>query len=106
MLAWVTIGGGAAALAAGAVFGVLSRQALERRDALATDPTTWAEYQQEDDAARSRSLLANVLIGVGGTAAAVGVVLLLLGDGDAADTGALGLVPAPGGLLLMAGGTL
>jgi len=84
VLPWLVLGAGVVAAAGGAVFGILSRQALERRDAAEPRQTTWGEYQEAEDDARTLSMTANALYIAGGLAAATGAALLLLPGGGAA----------------------
>ncbi len=96
---WLALGGGAALLAGGAVFGMLAVQARDERDALkGTDPFH-DEIEARQQEAEGRALVANVLLGAGGVAVVAGVVLLLVGgdEPDAASAEGLRLVPPAGG---------
>ncbi len=96
---WLVLGGGGALAAGGAVFGVLAGSARDERDALKGAGTTYDAYQEKQETAKSRALVANVLYVAGGVAAATGVVLLLLDDGGAeAAAGRVRLTPSPAGL--------
>ena len=100
---WLVACAGVAAVAGGAVFGLLAGQAQSDRDALIDAPTTYAAYVEAEDKAKSRGLVANVLYGVGGLTVAAGAVLLLLGDATDASAG---LTLWPGGAGVVFGGTL
>ncbi len=99
---WAALGTGAALLAGGAVAGLLARQDESARDELlaetTSDKVTLAELEEADEAARSKALASNVLLGAGGVAAAAGVVLLLVGGPDEAEDVSAGVVAAPGGV--------
>jgi len=103
---WIALAAGGALLAGGAVFGVLSSQAAADVEGYHDEPgSAWkGDAQDAIDAADSRALTANVLLGAGAVAAATGVVLLLLDGGGETDEAAARLVPAPGGLALTFGG--
>ncbi len=95
---WATLGAAAGLLGGGAALGLLARQEEEARDGLLADAQTrpndvrYVDYEARDEAARSRALVANVLLGVGAAAAVAGGVLLFAGgDGAAAPW------PVPGG---------
>jgi len=99
---------GAAVLAVGVVFGLLSADA---QNTYATTPVrTPAEADDAlaaFDEARSRALVANVLYGVGGGLLLVGaswlVVELMVGRGPSAEPGSprasVGIAPLPGGVV-------
>ncbi len=76
--AWVALGGGVAALAAGGVFGVLARSAYSDEQAAASkgDP---AAYDTAYTAVKTRSRIADACFGVGAIAAGVGLYLALSG---------------------------
>ena len=87
LLPWLVGGAGIALLAGGGVFGVLSSQEIAARDDLVGRSTAgsvkYSEFEEADDAARTRALTANVLIGTGALAVVAGGLLLLLDDGPA-----------------------
>jgi len=106
-LPWAVLGGGAALVVGGGVLGVLSGQAVESRDDLVAkaeapgSDVTLADIQEQDDAAQSRALGSNVLLGLGGATVAAGAVLWLL----QADVLSAGAVEAqPGGIRITWGG--
>jgi len=110
-MSWVvpaTLGLGGALLAAGAVFGVLSRSSAAERDQLTEDSlgggVAYSKARDADEAAQSRALAANVLVGAGGVAAVAGVVLWLTGGGaEAEEAGAClpQVVPTQGGAVVV-----
>jgi hypothetical protein len=69
--AWSLLGGGAAALAAGVVFGLQARDAARRADA-ATSPAGWLAAERSWKSQRTRS---GVALAVGGVAVAGGAVI-------------------------------
>lgn len=73
----VVLGVGAAAVATGAVMGLLARDKEAEVDGFRDTPRsgTRGEAKSAQDSAESRAMLANVLYGVGGAAAATGLVL-------------------------------
>lgn len=86
----VLVAGGAAALVGGGVAGVLALQDFETEK----KATTRGGYEQAKQDTKTKSLVADVLYGVGGVAAAVGVILLLT---DRAPATSVSLSPVPGG---------
>ncbi len=101
-LGGVLLGVGAAAVATGAVFGVLSRTArdtvtdAERRDDVITG-VTQVEAQRLEAQSVSQAIVANALFIAGGVVAATGLVFVIVGP----DSQPLAqLTPAPGGLVL------
>jgi len=108
-LPWAVVGGGAALVAGGAIFGALGSQAEQERDDLLSTAVDKdqaaaqeAKAKEQDDLARSRSLIANGLYVAGGAAVVAGVVWwALAGDGQEAS---VGLQPLPGGVGLVVGG--
>ena len=90
----IAFGAGAALLAGGVTFGVLSSGAQRRRDDLkGAGPVPAARFVEEDSAAHTRALVSNVLLGAGAAAVAAGLVSALL-DGDDADVDGAGPVSA------------
>lgn len=79
-LEWILIGGGAAAAATGAVFGVLALQANSEFDDLQSMGASRAELEDQKSKVDDNALAADVLIGVGAVSAIAGVILLLTGD--------------------------
>ena len=106
-LAPATVGLGAALLAGGGVFGWLSSQSVEDRNALVgkswDDDIDCSDYQKHDDTAGRRALMANVLLGAGAVAAVSGVVMWWTASGGAEGTAAqrLRVVPAPAGAVVV-----
>ena len=107
-LALGSLGAGAALLVGGGVVGLMASQDETARDELIDESksrdVSLSEYQDKDDAARSKALVSNVLLGTGALAAAVGAVLWLTADDGAA--GWVGWAPAPGGAAVVVGGRL
>ncbi|MCK6550361.1 hypothetical protein L6R52_31280 [Myxococcota bacterium] len=98
-LAWSLIGGGAAVAAAGGIVGILAMSSNASFD----DATTPSEKLDLRDETKQRALIADVLIGVGVVAAAVGVVLRV----TAPDGTSVAIMPTTGAELtgLAVGGT-
>lgn len=69
---WIAVGAGAAALAAGAVLGVLARSSADARDRAATRGD-WAGYVNDDAAWRTRRTASGVALGAGAAAVAAGL---------------------------------
>jgi len=94
---WVALGVGAAALAGGAVFGLLAGQAEQARDD-ARDGGYYRDFVDEHDTAESHALTANVLLGAGAMAALAGGAWWLVAPADPAAAAAVS--PGPAGLVL------
>lgn len=96
---WIVAGAGAACLAGGVTFGLLSRSAWnDMKDAEeAGDSAAWSRSR---DRVESRALAADVLYGVGLAGAGVGTWLLLGGAPTRA-----GVVPIQGGAALLLEGS-
>ena len=93
--AWLALGTGAALLAGGTAFGVLSGSAKDSRDGLqGSEPVRYGDVAQHQEDAESHALWANVLLAGGAAAALAGVLMLLLADDAPADAAA-GPVRAP-----------
>ena len=88
---------------------LLAWQDATSRDELVEESLTadvrLSQVHEQDDAARSKALVANVLLGTGALAVGIGALLLATADDDPAAT-AVGLAPARGGWALVVGGTL
>jgi len=88
------LGAGAALLAGGMTFGLMSGAAEDRRNELqGAGPVPAARFVEEDDGAHGHALAANVLLAAGAVAVVTGGVLLVVGgedDGDGAPEVALG----------------
>jgi len=82
LLAWSLIGGGAALLAGGGVTGFL---AINKKGDLNCNEDNRCASDQQDtlDSANFQATLSTVLFGVGGAAAAAGVILLFTGESEA-----------------------
>jgi len=95
-LAWIALGGGAALVAAGAVFGVLGQAASDEVQGFRDAPGSGRvdEVRDAADTADAYGLTANVLFAVGGAALATGLVVYLAGGDEA------GVSLTPGGLSL------
>lgn len=105
---WAVLGVGVAALGGGVAMGIMGLADAEARDDLLDKPVTKDELPARreeatdlDEAAKTKGLVSNVLYVAGGLAVAGGVVLLLLGGDDDPSGGGAGVVPAPGGLLVV-----
>jgi len=89
--------------------GLLAYQDVVERDDLVgqslSGDVRLSQVDERDDAARSKALVANVLFAAGAVSAMVGTVLMLTAD-PGAPARAVGLAPAPGGGLVVVGGTL
>lgn len=91
------VGAGVAMLGGGVTFGLMSSAAEVRRDDLkGVGPVPASHFVEEDDAARGRALVANVLLGAGVVAVATGVVLFLLAEDEDEDGAVAGLCVEPG----------
>jgi TolB-like protein len=92
---WIVAGAGAACLAGGVAFGLLSRSAWsDMKDAEAVGAA--AAWTRSRDAVKTRALAADILYGVGLAGAGTGAWLLLGGA-----PGRAGVVPLPGGAALL-----
>ena len=97
-LSYAALGGGALLMGTGAALGLMSVMAEEARDDLqGVEAVPVSKFREEDDAAHSYALGANVLFVAGGLAAASGLVLLLLED-DGAEPGRAEIRVVPGGV--------
>ena len=75
-------------------------------DSWSSDVTV-GEVTDLDDGVQTKAMVANVLLGTGAVAAAVGVVLFLLRDDAAGETATvLSIRPGRHGVVLGVGGTL
>ncbi len=103
-LPMATVGLGVVLLGSGGVFGLLADGEMEERDSLAAEARTmthdirYSAYSEHHEAARSRALVANVLLGAGALAVASGVVLLLAGGDEEEPAVAVWPAGAPGGI--------
>jgi len=99
---------GAGLLAAGALVGLLAYQDVTERDGLVQESLTGdvrlAQVREQDAAARSKALVANVLFGAGALSAVAGAVLWL--SSHEAAPAAASLAPVPGGGVVVVAGTL
>lgn len=96
VVTWSLIGGGAAFLAAGGVMGGL---ALKQKGDLECDANHSCDPSQEDtlSGAKTKATLSTIFFGVGGAAAATGIVLLLTGGSEPeAQVGSTTLKPTLG----------
>ncbi|MDP6942526.1 MAG: tetratricopeptide repeat protein [Myxococcota bacterium] len=92
-LAWITLGTGAAALVVGGVLGGL---ALGSAGGLDNATATYEDKLSFQQTARDMALGADVCFGVGVTAAALGLVLLLTAGGDEEPAAVFGPSVGPG----------
>lgn len=104
---WITLGGGAALLVAGAVVGGLAVSQGNTLDDMCPGGDCSPARQGEIDTLGTMALTTDILLGVGGAAAATGAVLLIVGhsrgeagpDGDGTgDDAEVSLLPMPGGM--------
>ncbi len=96
VVTWSLIGGGAAFMAAGGVMGGL---ALKQEGDLTCEPNVPCDASQEDtlDGAKTKATLSTIFFGVGGAAAATGIILLLTGSSEPeAQVGSTTLKPTLG----------
>lgn len=103
---WSLVGVGAASLITGLVLGVLAAdKASELEDLNAAGATEYARVTDEEDAGRSLQAGQIAALAVGGAAAAVGAVLLVLDARKAPDESRAWLTPSvgPGGAVVTAG---
>lgn len=102
IVGYVTLAGGVALVAGGAVMGVLAGDAADEFSA-SNDLDDKLDHR---DTAESRALVADVLYGVGAAAAITGLLLVVLDDGPV-DTEArtVGVAPTTGGASVWWGGT-
>ncbi len=103
MLPWIAVGTGAGLIAAGGVVGLLANGDFDEAEGIAGRSTTeddvrLTDYEDTRGRGESKAMLANVLYGAGGLAAAAGVALLLL-DGP----GGASVFGVPGGAGLRVG---
>lgn len=95
---WVAFGVGAAGLATGATFTVLTMQKLDAEEEARRAPRPKAEIESLQEEAKRNAVVAHVGYGVAVAGAAAGVILLLVtGDDDASEVTALPAV-GPGGV--------
>ena len=93
--AWAALWSGVALLAGGAVLGISTNAAKDARDGLkGGEPVPYAEVEQHQADAETRSLWTNLLLAGGGAAALTGAVLLLVLD-DAPGQAGTGPALAP-----------
>ena len=97
----VALGVGGVLLATGAMFGVLSRGAVDDLESSRSGGSTWSELETLHERASSQALAANVLLAGGAVAVGTGLALaLLLPSAEAS------WAPLPGGGLVTLGGAL
>lgn len=83
-LEWALIGGGAAVVATGAIFGVLALQANSDFDDLQASGADRMTLEDKQSDAQNNALAADVLIGVGAVSIIAGTIMYLTtGDDDA-----------------------
>lgn len=102
IVGYVTLAGGLALVAGGAVMGVLAGDAADDFSA----SNDLGDKLDHRDTAEGRALVADVLYGVGAAAAITGLVLVVLDDGPVDTEGrTVGVAPTPGGAGVYWGGT-
>ena len=94
---WVTLG---LTVAAAGVAGTMGALALSDAEAARADYLGSPTYQDHRDAAETKGLVADVMIGVAGAAALTTLILFLVADGDEDEQAvtSLGAAPVAGGV--------
>jgi hypothetical protein len=94
---WTVVGVGGAFLAAGGVTGFLAmKKEGDLSDNCPVKDNCSSEYDSDLKSARTNATLSTIFMGVGGAAAATGVVLLLTGNPGKKDVGSRRLTPMVG----------
>lgn len=110
-IGWITVGSGAGIALTGGVFGLLSMTQLGRAKSdeslCGAEKLCTSDGRDEVDAARTKALVADISMGVGIAAMAVGTYLIVTGKSRKADVGVRSVSPGVGrhsAYLLLEGG--